>query len=257
MNHKVVNPEKVSLQHSLHRGDQSLLQRYQSRVLASDRLFNLAYYEIATLLAGPLPGALGFLLRKKLYPCLFKHFGKNVIIGRGVTLRHPDRVWMGDRVAIDNNVLIDAQGTGSEGMRIGSEVIISSNCIIQGKTGPVHLKTRADIGANTIVSSMTGVTIGRDTLIAGHCYIGGGQYNWKRTDIPMAQQGLYSKGPVVIGDDVWLGAGVCIIDGVTIGKGSIIGAGAVVTRDIPDYSIAMGTPAKVVGTRPKSESKAT
>jgi len=54
----------------------------------------------------------------------------------------------------------------------------------------------------------------------------------------MMDQGLYSKGPVVIEDDVWLGAGVIVQDGVRIGKGSVVGAGAVVREDIPPFTIA-------------------
>jgi acetyltransferase-like isoleucine patch superfamily enzyme len=67
----------------------------------------------------------------------------------------------------------------------------------------------------------------------------------------MMDQGIYSTGPVILGEDVWLGAGVIVLDGVRVGKGSIIGAGAVVTKEIPEYSIAVGVPARVVGTRGK------
>ncbi len=52
----------------------------------------------------------------------------------------------------------------------------------------------------------------------------------------MMDQGMFSEGPVILGDDVWLGAGVIVLDGVRIGRGSIIGAGSVVTREIPDIS---------------------
>ncbi|NEQ84957.1 MAG: maltose O-acetyltransferase [Moorea sp. SIO2I5] len=85
--------------------------------------------------------------------------------------------------------------------------------------------------------------------MAGNCYIGGGRYLSDRLDIPMMEQGVYSKGPVVIGDDVWLGAGAIVLDGVRIGKGCIIGAGAVVTKDLPDYAVAIGVPARVIRMR--------
>ena len=65
----------------------------------------------------------------------------------------------------------------------------------------------------------------------------------------MMEQGVYSQGSIVIGDDVWLGAGAVVLDGVRIGKGCIVGAGAVVTKNLPDYAIAVGVPAKVTKMR--------
>jgi acetyltransferase-like isoleucine patch superfamily enzyme len=69
----------------------------------------------------------------------------------------------------------------------------------------------------------------------------------------MLEQGLYSKGPVVIGDDVWLGAGVIVLDGAEIGTGAIVGAGAVVTKNLPNYAIAVGAPAAVRGYRGEAQ----
>ncbi len=86
-------------------------------------------------------------------------------------------------------------------------------------------------------------------LIAGNCYLGGGRYYIDRVDIPIMEQGVYTRGRLTIGDDVWLGAGAVVLDGVKVGKGCIIGAGAVVTKDLPDYSIAAGVPAKVIKSR--------
>ncbi|OAK67685.1 hypothetical protein ABB05_21245 [Lederbergia galactosidilytica] len=60
---------------------------------------------------------------------------------------------------------------------------------------------------------------------------------------------ITSKGPIIIGEDVWIGSNVTILSGVNVGRGSIIGAGSVVTKDIPKYSIAVGNPAKVISKR--------
>ena len=65
-------------------------------------------------------------------------------------------------------------------------------------------------------------------------------------DIPVAKRTLHSKGPIIIEDNVWIGEKVTICPGVHIGDGAIIGANSVVTHDIPDYCVAVGSPAKVV-----------
>lgn len=70
-------------------------------------------------------------------------------------------------------------------------------------------------------------------------------HNIERVDIPMMQQGGFVKG-VVIGNDVWIGMRSIIMPGVKIGNGVVIGAGAIVTKDVPDYTIVGGCPAKVI-----------
>lgn len=90
--------------------------------------------------------------------------------------------------------------------------------------------------------------IGKDTLISMHCRILSSNHT-----IPDKNCLIRSKPdillPVTIGEDVWLGTGTTILGGVTVGNGCIVGAGAVVTKDLPPYSVAVGIPAKVVRTR--------
>lgn len=68
-------------------------------------------------------------------------------------------------------------------------------------------------------------------------------------DQPVRNQPLQSKGPIVIGDDAWIGTGVIVLSGVNVGVGAVIGAGSVVTRDVPAGAIAVGNPAKVIKIR--------
>lgn len=243
---------KISLAKQLNQAETSALKRYQEKVLGDDRFSTFLVYELATLLFSNLSGSLGYLLRKQFYPRLFKKVGKGVIFGKGIVIRHPQRMTLGDRVAIDDYGLLDASGAGNEGMILGDDVVISRNCVIQGKTGPVVIGNKTDIGCNAIIGSTAGIFIGNSVLIAANCYIGGGRYVSDRLEIPMMEQGVYSKGPLVIGNDVWLGAGATVLDGVQIGKGSIVGAGAVVTKNLPDYAVAVGVPAKVVKIREAS-----
>ena len=74
-----------------------------------------------------------------------------------------------------------------------------------------------------------------------------------RVDIPMREQGMAEVLPVTIGNDVWIGSRVIILPGVTIGDGCIIGAGAVVTKDVPPYSVVGGVPGRIIRKRNQSD----
>jgi acetyltransferase-like isoleucine patch superfamily enzyme len=241
---------KTPLATQLHEERISPIKRYWRKALGDVSTAHFIRYELATTLFGDLGGAAGYLLRKEFYGPLFKRMGRGVILGKGITLRHPARITLGDQVAIDDYVLLDAGGLGESSVHLGDQVIVSRNCVIQGKSGPLTIGARTDIGCNTVITTpAAGIEIGRAVLIAGNCYIGGSRYIADRLDLPLIDQGIYSKGPVIIEDGCWLGAGVTVLDGVRIGKGAIVGAGAVVTRDLPDYAVATGIPARVVQIR--------
>lgn len=232
-------------------GDETIspLRRYREKVLGAAGWAALLRYELAVMLSTNVSGGAGYLLRKMLLKPLFRQTGPGLILGRGLTLRHPGRITLGTKVAIDDDVLLDAAGTGEEGITLGDEVIVSRNCVIQGKTGPVRIGDRADIGCNTVISSASGVHIGRCALIAANCYLGGAQYVSDRLDVPIMDQGSIPGEVLSIGQGVWLGAGVIVLDGVNVGDGCIVGAGAVVARDIPPYAVAVGVPARVLRMR--------
>ena len=117
----------------------------------------------------------------------------------------------------------------------------------------VTISRKVKIGNNSglgIGSTIQGeAIIGDDVMIGAECYIYTQNHKHDRTDIHMIKQGYEIEKPVVIDDDVWIGSRVTILPGVHIGKGVVIGASSVVTKDIPDYSIACGNPARVVKTR--------
>lgn len=91
--------------------------------------------------------------------------------------------------------------------------------------------------------------IGRCVMMGEDVTIIHRNHRHDRTDIPMMDQGFEPERPVTIGDDVWIGDRVVILPGVNVGNGAIVGAGAVVTRDVPDYAIVVGVPARVIGSR--------
>jgi maltose O-acetyltransferase len=88
--------------------------------------------------------------------------------------------------------------------------------------------------------------VGNDVMMGPYVVIVGDSHQFSRTDVPMRLQGNRKFPPVRIEDDVWIGARAIVLPGVRIGKGSIIGAGAVVTKDMPPYSICAGNPARVI-----------
>ncbi len=227
----------------------SPLATYKSLTVGDTTNGYFLRYELLTFLFGSVSGGLGFLLRKKLYPSLFKSTGSGLIIGRNAVIRHPANIVLGNNVTVDDNSLIDARGAGAEGITIEDNVIVNRNCMIQAKAGPIRLGKRTTIGSNSVIVSMAGVEFGEAVLVAGNCYFTAGAYHVDDTDSAVMDQGAYSKGPIILGDNSWIGTGAIIMDGVKIGKGAIVGAGAVVTKDVPDYAIVAGVPAKILRVR--------
>jgi acetyltransferase-like isoleucine patch superfamily enzyme len=99
-----------------------------------------------------------------------------------------------------------------------------------------------------MLNGQGGLEIGNDCLIASHVVFIPENHVFDRRDVAIREQGGTRKG-IRIGDDVWLATGAVVLDGVSIGRGAVIGAGSVVTKDIPDYAIAVGVPARVIGQR--------
>ena len=243
---EAITIDRQALSLELHNIRMSAMQRYKQKAAGDLDWPGFIRYELANLCLVNMGGGLGYRLRNLFYGPIFRQLDAGVIIGRGVVVRHPRRISLGAQVAIDDNVLLDASGAGVEGLRLGKRAIVSRNCIVQGKTGPVAIGENTDIGVNTIITSVSGIFLEPSVLVAGNCYIGGSRYYAGRRDMPIMNQGWYSHGPIHIGEGSWIGAGVIVLDGVTIGKGCIVGAGAVVTRSLPDYSVSTGVPAKVI-----------
>lgn len=244
------NIAKENLSNELHGKSGGALSAYRGKVLGSGAGFlQLIRFELAAMFCQNLGGGLGYLVRKKMLAPLFQGCGKSLILGKGIVLRKPGHIVIGNNVAIDDYVMLDGCCEETPAIRIGDNAIISKACVIQAKTGSLDIGINCDIGAHTVISSISGITLAPSVLIAGNCYIGGARYHLEDLNIPIMNQGIYSRGPVSIGEGSWVGASATILDGVTIGKGCVIGAGSLVTADIPDYGVAVGVPAKVIRTR--------
>ncbi len=245
--------KKIPLREQLHSRESSF-RKYWKKAGGDISLPGLFLYELFTLLVANLGGAVGFWARKRLAGLLFRSAGTGLILGRGLTVRHPGRIDFGDNVAVDDYVFIDASGSGDIGVQLRDGVVVSRNCVILGKNGHVVFEERVDIGCNCTFASVSGISVGVATIIAGNCYIGGGRYYHDHLEPAIMDQGVYSHGEIVIGEKSWIGAGAIILDGVKIGTGVIVGAGSVVTRDVPDYAVVAGSPAKILRIREEKKS---
>lgn len=134
---------------------------------------------------------------------------------------------VGDYVHVD----IDFHCEYGKNIHVGNNVIINMNCTFVDNN-------RIDIGNRVLIASdvkMYTATHSTDPSVRNH----------SSNPNPAFWCNTYSR-PIRIEDEVWIGGGAIILPGVTIGKGSVVGAGAVVTRDIPPYSVAVGSPARVI-----------
>lgn len=204
---------------------------------------------LITTFVGWIPQRPGSFLRRILYRIILGRAGRSIQISTGVELINADLIELGSEVKIDRDVRIRNVGRCSK-IRIGDRtrinrgVDIKVHCV---EGGCIEIGESVIVGPYSCLSGRS-IKIGNFCLIAPHVGIFANNHKFTDPHRHIKDQGHSYKG-IVIEDDCWLGSGVKVMDGVTIAQGSVIGAGAVVTQNIPPYSIAVGVPAKVVGHR--------
>lgn len=225
----------------------SAFRKYRDLYYGDTSLAHVLVCELITTLFSGIPGALGLVLRKALYPLMFRQVGRGVVFGRGITLRHAHKISLGDRVIVDDNVVLDAKGNTNQGIRIGNQVYLGRNTIVYTKNGDITLGDEVNISSNCQIFSSNQLVIGAQTVIGAFTYLlSGGEYDYHDRMPFSRQSGMNTCGPLEIGPNCWLGAGITVTDHASIGEHCVIGAGAVVCSPIPENSIAVGVPAKVI-----------
>ncbi|MBE9182207.1 acyltransferase [Oculatella sp. LEGE 06141] len=190
-------------------------------------------------------------LRRFLYRSVFAQMGTAVQIEPDVEFVRPYLIKIGDRVQLCAYAYLEVS-TETGQICVGNRVRLDRGVDIRShEYGTVEIGDRTRIGPYSCLSGQI-IKIGKDCLIASHAGIYANNHIFADRHHNINQQGRTYQG-IVIEDDCWLGSGVRVMDGVTIGKGSVIGAGAVVTKDIPPYSVAVGVPARVIAQRGSKE----
>lgn len=187
-------------------------------------------------------------LRELIYACptyiytgyhtrFFKHIGTHTLIGRHTSIRGHECISLGNDTTIGDYGYLTAYPKYN---RAGQTM---------AKTPMLMIGNRCSIGLRPHITCIYHIDIGNDVLTGPDVLItdnAHGETNRKSMDIPPLQRPLVSYGAVIIEDNVWIGQGAMVMPNTHIGKGAIIAANSVVTHDIPAYSVAAGSPAKVI-----------
>lgn len=173
-----------------------------------------------------------------------KNNTNNLIIGTVGELKGSIYISIGDKTKLGDYIYLTAWD--------------SYSCIVDGKETTLHFSPEITIGKECSFSSYNHITcinkihIGNNVLTGKWVTItdnNHGTTDKETLTVPPTKRPLHSKGPVIIGDNVWIGDKATILPGVTIGDGAVIAANSVVTKDVPAYSIAAGNPAKIIKTQ--------
>jgi acetyltransferase-like isoleucine patch superfamily enzyme len=164
-----------------------------------------------------------------------------------------NQLHVGRKVQIDPRAFIARGGH----VTLGEGTVIRAGAMLLPSSGFIAIGNKTSVNQYTVINGQGGVIIGNSVMIAAFVAMFAANHDFADPTIPMAEQGTSTKGGIKIEDDVWIGTHAVILDGVSIGRGSVIGAGAVVTQDVPPYSVMMGVPAKRVRSRLRPSGKET
>ena len=162
------------------------------------------------------------------YKLRFKEFGWTSVIEDPLRINGSRNITIGEHVGVQYKTWLAATDVASKG--VFGELIIEDGCII---------------GAYNHIYATHSIIIHKNVLTADKVYIADNTHDFSDINVPIMNQPVLQKKAVEIGEGSWLGENVCVI-GAKIGKHCVIGANSVVTHDIPDFSVAVGSPAKVI-----------
>jgi len=170
-------------------------------------------------------------------------------LGRGVVIKCCSKVRVEKGCRIGDRVFLDGYSRGGLFIGSGSSIGAYSRLICSGSISSrgeyIRIGRRVGIAEFARIGGSGGVEIGDDTIIAQYFSAHPENHNFLDKSLLIRSQGT-TRAPIQIGSNCWIGAKVTITAGVRIGNGVIIGSGAVVTKDLPDYCVAGGVPARII-----------
>jgi acetyltransferase-like isoleucine patch superfamily enzyme len=199
---------------------------------------------------GWVPTVVGIGLRALVYRLIMKLEGIPAIES-SVRILYAGNVRLGRDVYLDRGVYLHALPSGitiDEGTFVMHHTMLHVFNFRDLPQAGITIGKNCFIGEFNVVRGQGGVHIGDDVYTGPMVQILAVNHVYDDPTRPIREQGITAQG-ISIEDDVWIGAGAVVLDGVTIGRGSVVGAGAVVTDDVPPYSIAVGAPAEPVKDR--------
>lgn len=176
---------------------------------------------------------------------LLKYLGPQTHISYGVYFRHPSKISIGGGCEIRRGCGLYGNTSLECGIRIGNNCRIKEFCILDSYGGNIELGEQVLLGQACTIHGHGGVVIGEFVLIGAHTCVFSNNHRFDRLPELIQHQGEESF-QTVIGRNTWIGSSCVILAGVSIGENSVIGAGAVVSKDIPAGSLAVGVPARVI-----------
>lgn len=230
-------------------GDESVsaYRRYLDIFVGRSSLGALLKYELLAGVLPRLPGALGYVARRRCYRSLLAGVGPGSLFGAGMVLRCPGRITLGRGVIVDDDVVLDAKGEESS-IVLGDNVLLGRGSILSCNRSTISIGGFVSVGPYCFLVSRSRLSIGSNVAIGAGVYMLGGGHARDDVDTPVILQARTSQG-ITVEDGAWIGIGAKILDGVVIGQHSIVGAGAVVSKDVPPWSVVLGNPARIVEKR--------
>jgi acetyltransferase-like isoleucine patch superfamily enzyme len=134
-------------------------------------------------------------------------------------------------------------------IEVGSDVLVFPGAILLSYLGGrIVLGDGSHLHERVTITAQSSVVLGERVMVSRNVHISDHDHRFDDPDVPIMDQGMRPSRPIVIGDGAWIGHGAVVLPGVRIGRNAVVGANAVVTRDVPDRSVAVGQPARVVRT---------